>query len=168
MLGVVHDGLRRVNDVIAVLAMAIAMAVVGFAVLAVLAGAIERHTTGMGYAWMHDLPPFLMPWCVFPLLGVLLRQDRHIIVEVAPTMLKGERLRLLRIVVAAICLAAGIAFCVAGIAAVSFFRLLGEVTETEIEIAFWWLYAAFPVGFGVFALCALELLLRELTRKAAT
>ncbi len=166
MLGAVHDALRRVNDVIAVVAMAIAMTVVGFAVLAVLAGAIERHTTGMGYAWMNDLPPFLMPWCVFPLLGVLLRRERHIVVEVAPSLLTGGRLRLLRIVVATICLLTGIAFCIAGIEAVSFFQMLGEITETEIEIPFWWLYAAFPVGFGLFALFALEMLLRELTRDA--
>jgi TRAP-type C4-dicarboxylate transport system permease small subunit len=164
MLTGLHGIVRRVNDALAWAAMALGMAIVAFAVAALAASAIERHVTGMGYAWMNDLPPFLMPWCVFPLLGVLLRSGRHITVEVAPTLLHGGRLRALRLLVAAICVVTGVAFCIAGLEAVTFFQMMGEVTETEIEIPFWWLYAAFPAGFGLFALFALEMLLRELTQ----
>ena len=153
--------LRRLNDIIAVVAMAIGMAVIGFAALALFGQAVERHVTGQGYAWMSDFPPFLVPWCVFPLMGVLLRGDRHINVEVAPSLLKGQAWHLLRLLIGLICLVSGIYFCWVGSNAVEFFAMLGELTETEIQIPFWWLYAAFPVGFAVLALFALERVLEE-------
>ena len=154
--------LRRLNDIIAVIAMAIGMAVIGFAALALFGQAVERHITGQGYAWMSDFPPFLVPWCVFPLMGVLMRGDRHINVEVAPSLLKGQALHLLKLLIGLICLISGIYFCWAGAQAVDFFKMLGELTETEIRIPFWWLYAAFPTGFAILALFALETVLQEL------
>lgn len=142
--------------------MALGMAIIAFAAIALFAQAVERHTTGQGYAWMSDFPPFLIPWCVFPLMGVLLRGDHHIVVEIAPSLLKGKKLSILRLLIGVICLSTGVIFCYAGSIAVDFFMLLGEVTETEIEIPFWYLYAAFPTGFAVLSLFALERILDEL------
>lgn len=159
------DALRRLNNVISAVAIAIGMAVIAFAAIALFAQAVERYVSGQGYAWMNDFPPFLVPWCVFPVMGVLLRGDRHINVEVAPHLLKGvwrgRALILLRLVIGLICLVSGVYFCNAGWAAVEFFQMLGELTETEIRIPFWWLYAAFPAGFAVMALFALERVLDE-------
>jgi len=150
------------NSLIQRLAIGLGMAIVAFAVIALFAAAVERHVTGRGYAWMNDLPPFLLPWCVFPLMGVLLRSGRHISVDVAPTLLPERAAQFLRLAVALIALVSGIYFCNAGIEATGFFRMLGEVTETEIQFPFWFLYAAFPTGFGILALFALEMALREI------
>ncbi|GJL87935.1 MAG: hypothetical protein DHS20C03_16440 [Minwuia thermotolerans] len=154
------------NSLIQRIALGLGMAVVAFAVLSLFAAAVERHVTGRGYAWMNDLPPFLLPWCVFPLMGVLLRSGRHISVDVAPTLLPAGPARILRLVVGLIALVSGIYFCNAGIEATGFFRMLGEVTETEIQFPFWFLYAAFPTGFGILALFALEMVLREILELA--
>jgi TRAP-type C4-dicarboxylate transport system permease small subunit len=40
--------------------------------------------------------------------------------------------------------------------------MLGQVMELEIEIPVWWVYLAFPCGFGIMILFALELILAEL------
>jgi len=40
--------------------------------------------------------------------------------------------------------------------------MLGQVMELEIEIPVWWVYLAFPCGFGIMILFALELILVEL------
>ncbi len=156
------NALRALNSVIAKIALAIGMAVIAFAAISLFAQAIERHTTGQGYAWMSDFPPFLIPWCVFPLMGVLLRGDRHITVEVAPTLLQGKAVHFLGLGIGLICLFAGIYFSWTGWTAVEFFMMLGEETETEIQIPFWWLYAAFPVGFAILALFALERIFDEI------
>ena len=150
------------NSLIQRIALGLGMAIVAFAVLSLFAAAVERHVTGRGYAWMNDLPPFLLPWCVFPLMGVLLRSGRHISVDVAPTLLPAGPAQILRLVVGLIALVSGIYFCNAGIEATGFFRMLGEVTETEIQFPFWFLYAAFPTGFGILSLFALEMVLREI------
>ncbi|WP_281016309.1 MULTISPECIES: TRAP transporter small permease [unclassified Minwuia] len=150
------------NSLIQRVALGLGMAIVAFAVLALFAAAVERHVTGRGYAWMNDLPPFLLPWCVFPLMGVLLRSGRHISVDVAPTLLPAGPAQILRLIVGLVALVSGIYFCNAGIEATGFFHMLGEVTETEIQFPFWFLYAAFPTGFGILSLFALELVLREI------
>lgn len=149
------------NSLIQRVALGLGMAIVAFAVLSLFAAAVERHVTGRGYAWMNDLPPFLLPWCVFPLMGVLLRSGRHISVDVAPTLLPARQAQVLRLIVGLIAFVSGVYFCNAGIEATSFFRMLGEVTETEIQFPFWFLYAAFPTGFAILALFALEIVLRE-------
>lgn len=141
--------------------MALGMAIIAFAAISLFAAAIERHVSGRGYAWMNDLPPFLLPWCVFPLMGVLYRSGRHISVEVAPTMLAGKSRHALQFAISSIVFASAAYFCHAGIDATGFFRMLGEVTETEIRLPFWALYAAFPTGFAVLALFALEAMLRS-------
>ncbi|MDF1719433.1 MAG: TRAP transporter small permease subunit [Minwuia sp.] len=150
------------NSLIQRIAIGVGMAIIAFAVIALFAAAVERHVTGRGYAWMNDLPPFLLPWCVFPVMGVLLRSGRHISVDVAPTMLAERSAQILRLVVGLIALVSGIYFCNAGVEATGFFRMLGEVTETEIQFPFWFLYAAFPTGFGILALFALEMVMREI------
>lgn len=161
LLRLITAFVRRINDVLLAAAQIVGAAIIAFAALALSAQAIERLTSGQGYAWMNDFPPFLIPWCVFPLMGVLLRGDRHIIVEIAPSILKGRALHLQRLFVGVFCLISGIYFCWMGIHAVDFFILLGELTETEIRIPFWWLYAAFPVGFAILALFAFERVLEE-------
>ena len=50
----------------------------------------------------------------------------------------------------------------AGIEATSLYYKLGQVMELEIEIPIWWVYLAFPFGFAVMAIFALELVLSEL------
>lgn len=150
------------NSLIQRIAIGVGMAIIAFAVVALFAAAVERHVTGRGYAWMNDLPPFLLPWCVFPLMGVLLRSGRHISVDVGPTLLSERPAQFLRLGVGLIALFSGIYFCNAGMEATGFFRMLGEVTETEIQFPFWFLYAAFPTGFGILSLFALEMVMREI------
>ena len=53
-------------------------------------------------------------------------------------------------------------FLVAGVEATSLYFMLGQVMELEIEIPVWWVYLAFPCGFGIMILFALELTLAEL------
>ena len=154
--------IRPINTVIEKVSVGLGMAIIAFAALALFLQAVERHTTGQGYAWMSDFPPFLVPWCVFPIMGVLLRDDRHITVEVAPTLLRGRSIHALHILIGLICLTTGMYFCWTGSQAVAFFQMLGEMTETEIRIPFWWLYAAFPTGFAILALFAFERILQEL------
>jgi hypothetical protein len=57
-----------------------------------------------------------------------------------------------------IALLSSIVFLVAGVEATSLYFMLGQVMELEIEIPIWWVYLAFPCGFGIMILFALELI----------
>ena len=74
---------------------------------------------------------------------------------------------LVRLVAYLTCVVVGVVFGVASADAVAFFRQLGEVSETEIQVPLWTLYLSFPVGFGLLANFAFERALIECRRLAA-
>jgi len=152
---------HRFNDILAEAITWLAIVILSLVVLVLILGAATRYTTGMGYDWVLDMPPRVMPWMVFPMIGVLLRKDRHITVDVLPTLLTGRRLTMLRMVGLAASLLATVAFVFAGADAVQFFRQLNEMSSTEIEYPVWYLYLSFPVGFALAANFCFDALLRE-------
>ena len=157
----------RINDLLSAAAVGLGALIVGFALIALFSGAVERYAIGMGYAWLNDLPPMLMPWAVFPILGALIRTDGHIKVEVLPSMLHGRKRSYVQLAVYTVCLISALVFCWGGWEAVSFFRTLGEVTESEIEFPIWYMYVSFPVGFALLANFSFESILRECQRLMA-
>ncbi|MGI9388777.1 MAG: TRAP transporter small permease [Boseongicola sp.] len=154
--------IRAFNALVGRLCMALAIAIVAIMVVALTASAVTRYVTGIGYDWLIELPPMLVPWLVFPLLGPLLKSNSHISVDVAEAYLSAVNKRRLRILLYLVVLLSAAAFMVAGYEAVELFRNLGQVVELEVEFPIWYLYAAFPVGFAILSLFALELLLAEL------
>lgn len=153
--------LGRINDLVAKVAFALSTAIVCLMVAALFASALTRYITGTGYDWLIELPPILIPWLVFPLLGPLLRSQAHISVDVLPTLLSSRKGLVLRFACNCIALAAAIGFFIAGTEAVELFRMLGQVVELEIEFPIWYMYLAFPVGFAILASFAFELILRD-------
>ncbi|MEZ5845036.1 MAG: TRAP transporter small permease [Hyphomicrobiaceae bacterium] len=158
---------RRLNDWLQAAVVAFTGFVVLVIVVAPLVAAIVRYYTGQGYDWLAEMPPQLVPWVVFPMMGVLLRHDRHISVDIAPYLLSGRAYTLLRALVLAISLAACIVFGWYGAESVAFFRRLGQLSTTEIEFELWYLYISYPVGFALAANFCLEALLHTLAGQPA-
>ena len=155
------DAYKKFND-------ALESLIVGFTGLVILAivalpfvATVVRYATGEGYTWLAESPPQLVPWVVFPLLGVLLRYDRHIAVDVVPHYLKGRWRTIVRVLVLAVCLVSAVAFGLFGGNTVLFFRQLGQMSTTEFEFPLWMLYVSYPVGFALAANFCLEALLQE-------
>ena len=163
-MSMILRALRAVNQALEHLASILSSTIAAIMVLALTLSAITRYASGTGYDWFIELPPALVPWLVFPLLGPLLRSGAHIQVDVLPNILKGRQLLFLRLLVFATMLVGAIIFFLAGNEAVALFRRLGQLMELEIELPIWWMYLAFPTGFAILALFALELLLETLSR----
>ena len=140
----------------------LAIFIVANMVLALFLSAVVRYLSGTGYDWFIELPPILTCWLVFPMLGPLLKSGSHIKVDVLNNTLSPQNLSLLRLVISLIALIASIIFLIAGIEATSLYFKLGQVMELEIEIPVWWVYLAFPTGFLIMVIFALELVLSEL------
>ena len=157
-----HRFLRAINDRIFKVAMALGIAIVGFMVVALTASAVTRYTTGTGYDAYIEMPPVLIPWLVFPLLGPLLRQQEHITVDILPVFLSERGARILRLVLNLITIVASVVFMVAGVEAVQLFIGLGQMLELEIEFPIWYMYLAFPVGFLILISFAVELVAADL------
>ena len=139
----------------------LAIFIVANMVLALFLSALVRYLSGTGYDWFIELPPILTSWLVFPLLGPLLKSGSHIKVDILNNTLSPQNLSLLRLVISVIALISSIIFLMAGIEATSLYFKLGQVMELEIEIPIWWVYLAFPTGFAIMAIFAIELVLSE-------
>ncbi|MEM1428515.1 MAG: TRAP transporter small permease subunit [Pseudomonadota bacterium] len=151
--------LKSVNTAIGHLVTILSSLIIAIMVAALTGSAVTRYFSGTGYDWLIELPPALVPWLVFPLLGPLFRAGEHVSVDLLPTFLSGRALIGLRAFGALVTLIGAIIFLLAGVEATGMFRMLGQIMELEIEIPIWWMYLAFPTGFAILASFALEALL---------
>ena len=70
--------LQFINAVLSKITFFIAMAIVCIMVLALSASALTRYISGHGFDWFIELPPALVSWVVFPMLGPFLKTGNHI------------------------------------------------------------------------------------------
>ncbi|MEM7299922.1 MAG: TRAP transporter small permease [Pseudomonadota bacterium] len=156
--------LRLINGTLEKVTAVASSTIAGIMVLALTLSAVTRYVSGTGYDWFIELPPALVPWMVFPLLGPLLRSGAHIQVDLLPNLLTSRGLLILKVFVYATMLVGAVIFFMAGNEAVALFRRLGQLMELEIELPIWWMYLAFPTGFAILALFAVELILETVVK----
>ena len=150
--------LRVVNNFLASVAMTLAMCIIFIMVAALTLSASTRFFTGSGFAWFIELPPVLVSWLVFPLLGPLLKKGQHIQVDFLTPIISDKSKKILNLSVNLIAFISACIFFKAGLDATIMYYNLGQVMEIEISIPIWWMFLAFPVGFFMLALTSLELL----------
>ena len=154
--------LQAINNILKRIIFWLATVIVAIMVLALSLSALTRYVSGIGYDWFIELPPVLTSWLVFPLLGPLLVQGKHIKVDFLTSILSDKSKIILRIFVALIALMAGLIFCKAGIDATVLYYKLGQKMELEIDVPIWWMYLAFPTGFLILILFSTQMFLEEI------
>ena len=162
MIDLFLSPLGQFNKVISQIVFALATALIGLIVLALTMSAVTRYVSGNGYDWFIELPPAMVTWMVFPLLGPLFKSGQHISVDFVTVFLSSPQIAFLKFLTHVVTLIAAVIFTQAGIEATQLYIQLGELMELEIEIPVWWIYLAFPVGFIILGLISLELILLDL------
>ena len=154
--------LLAINNILNRVILWLATIIVALMVLALSLSALTRYVSGIGYDWFIELPPVLTSWLVFPLLGPLLVQGKHIKVDFLTSILSDKSKIILRIFVAIVALIAGLIFCKAGVDATVLYYNLGQKMELEIDVPIWWMYLAFPTGFLILILFSTQMFLEEI------
>ena len=154
--------LLAINNILNRVILWLATIIVALMVLALSLSALTRYVSGIGYDWFIELPPVLTSWLVFPLLGPLLVQGKHIKVDFLTSILSDKSKIILRIFVAIVALMAGLIFCKAGIDATVLYYNLCQKMELEIDVPIWWMYLAFPTGFLILILFSTQMFLEEI------
>ena len=149
--------LTSLNNFLAKVSYFIGILIVATMVMALSLSAITRYISGTGYDWLIELPPVLVCWLVFPLLGPLLKEGNHIQVDFLASLTSSRQAKILKLLMNLTALIASLVFFKAGVEATFLYFNLGQMMELEIDIPIWWLYLSFPVGFIILALFALEL-----------
>ena len=151
--------LQFINGILSKITFFIAMAIVCVMVLALSASALTRYISGHGFDWFIELPPALVSWLVFPMLGPLLKTGNHIEVDFVSTILSAKSIKYVKFSVYLISFISSIIFFKAGLEATLLFYNLGQMMELEIDVPIWIMFLSFPVGFIIMGLFSLELLL---------
>ena len=154
--------LLAINNILNRVILWLATIIVALMVLALSLSALTRYVSGIGYDWFIELPPVLTSWLVFPLLGPLLVQGKHIKVDFLTSILSDKSKIILRMFVALVALMAGLIFCKAGIDATVLYYNLGQKMELEIDVPIWWMYLAFPTGFLILILFSTQMFFEEI------
>ena len=152
--------LQFINAVLSKITFFIAMAIVCIMVLALSASALTRYISGHGFDWFIELPPALVSWLVFPMLGPLLKTGNHIEVDFVSTIIPNKKIKYIKFFVYLISLISSFIFFKAGLDATVLFYNLGQMMELEIDVPIWIMFLSFPVGFTIMGLFSLELLLQ--------
>ena len=151
--------LQFINGILGKVTFFIAMAIVSIMVLALSASALTRYISGHGFDWFIELPPALVSWLVFPMLGPLLKTGNHIEVDFVSTLLTQRSIKLVKLCVYFVSLISSFIFFKAGLDATVLFYNLGQMMELEIDVPIWYMFLSFPVGFVIMGLFSLELLI---------
>ena len=151
--------LQFINGILTKITFFIAMVIVCIMVLALSASALTRYISGHGFDWFIELPPALVSWLVFPLLGPLLKTGNHIEVDFVSTFVSPKNIKYIKCFVYLISLVSSFIFFKAGLDATLLFYNLGQMMELEIDVPIWIMFLSFPVGFIIMGLFSLELLL---------
>ena len=149
--------LTKLNNFLAKASYLVGIIIVAIMVMALSLSAITRYVSGTGYDWLIELPPVLICWLVFPLLGPLLREGNHIQVDFLTSIISTKQAKYLKIMTNLTAFIASLIFFKAGMEATMLYFNLGQMMELEIDIPIWWMYLSFPVGFIILALFSLEL-----------
>jgi TRAP-type C4-dicarboxylate transport system permease small subunit len=89
--------LTKLNNFLAKASYLVGIIIVAIMVMALSLSAITRYVSGTGYDWLIELPPVLICWLVFPLLGPLLREGNHIQVDFLTSIISTKQAKYLKI-----------------------------------------------------------------------
>ena len=91
--------LQFINGILIKVTFFIAMAIISIMVLALSASALTRYISGHGFDWFIELPPALVSWLVFPMLGPLLKTGNHIEVDFVSTVMSERSIKFVKLFV---------------------------------------------------------------------
>ena len=161
------DAIRSFNKTIETVVFSLGITIVAIIVTALTLSAVTRYISGIGYDWFIELPPILICWLVFPLLGPLLRNGQHIQVDFLSAVLPQKRVLAIKLFNNVVVFVGAILFFKAGIDATVLYRNMGQMLEIELAIPMWWMYLAFPTGFLILIIFSFELVLNDFERLMA-
>ena len=148
---------KKLNNILEKVFLAVACIILAGTTLSLSAEAFGRTILNRTWGFMEELPALFMPYMVFLLLGVALKRNLHVAVDLLPTFLKG---RPKVILIAITYLAIGMGSCLllyGAILGVKGFYQMGFKTTTEIEFPMWIFYLSLVIGFGLLIFFAAEM-----------
>jgi TRAP-type C4-dicarboxylate transport system permease small subunit len=152
----------RVSHFIEKVLIGVACFILAGTTLSLSAEAVGRTLFNRTWGFMEELPSLFMPYLVFLLLGVALKRNLHVTVDLLPASLQGRAKAVLD---AIIYFATGAGSCVlfyAAMLGVRGFYQMGFRTTTEIAFPIWIFYLSLVLGYGLLIFFAAEMFVKSI------
>jgi TRAP-type C4-dicarboxylate transport system permease small subunit len=139
----------KVSQFLEKVLMAVACIILAGTTLSLSAEALGRTLFNCTWGLMEELPALLMPYLVFLLLGVALKRNLHVSVDLLPIFLRGRARALLMAVIHLLIAMGSCVFLYGAVLGVMGFYRMGFRTTTEIAFPLWFFYVSLVIGFGL-------------------
>lgn len=123
---------------------------------------VVLRTFSTGFAFLQEYPRLLMGYCVFWLLGVLFKRNRHVSVSFLVERLKGRAKRILMLFINVVVVGGSAMLLRGGIEIMMCEYAMGGRTATEIGIPIWTTYISLIVGVAFLLMWSIEAVVRNI------
>jgi TRAP-type C4-dicarboxylate transport system permease small subunit len=139
--------------------MIIGAVILALITISIAAESLLRTVFDMGWSALEEFPRLFIVYLVFPLMGVLYKNGRHISVDVADLYLQDKpKVREgLSLVIHLAMLAGASMLLYGGVQGVKGFLSMGYLSVTEIAIPLWTIYLALPIGYALLILICIDM-----------
>lgn len=123
---------------------------------------VSRYLFSVTYGITEEWPVWLMIWCVFVYIGVNVKENGHLAVDIVPNRLSGKKRFILDMFISSAMLAFGILFLYACWSDVMMAKMTRISTITSIPVPLWVVKLCLPLGMIFFIFHTLEKLMKEI------
>jgi TRAP-type C4-dicarboxylate transport system permease small subunit len=156
------DRWRRVSHFVEKAVMAVACFILAGTTLSFSAEALGRTVFSRTWGLMEELPSLFMPYLVFLLLGVALKRNLHVSVDLLPALLTGRAKVVLDAVIYFLIGASSGLLLYGAVLGVKGYYRMGLRTTMEIPLPLWIFHLSLVAGFGLLIVFAAEMLVKSI------
>jgi TRAP-type C4-dicarboxylate transport system permease small subunit len=140
----------------------LAAAIVGASAVMIFIEVITRYAFNKTYGVLEEGPRLFLCFAVLPMLGVVLKRDRHIYVELLPATLEGTRRIILMAFIDMVMIVGSLVLLLAGLSGTQVLLASGMRVVGVLEIPQFILMLSIPIGAGVLLLYSVESMVRHI------
>lgn len=121
---------------------------------------------GISFSFLQEMPPEFAAYIAFPVMGVLLKTDRHVGVDILKVFLKGRAHRILMVLIQLGSVIGAYMLMKASLIALDHYLESGQAFETEFPVPTWIIEAGLVIGSVVLLISAIEMAIEAIVSLA--
>lgn len=131
--------------------------ILGADLLLILVEITTRYFFAVSRSYMEEIPKYSLPIIAFLMMGILLKRQSHIAVDIIPTVLKNKPKAMagLRVLIHLVTGLGAFGLLYASILITQFNYRSGRMTRMEFDIPAWTLYLGLILGAAILILYAI-------------
>ncbi len=123
---------------------------------------VSRYTFKITFGVAEEWTVWLMIWSVFAFIGVNIKEEAHLAVDLFPKMLKGKTRTIFEMFISTVMIVFGVFFLYACWSDVMMTKMIHVRSITSIPVPVWIVKLCLPLGMAFFVFHAIERMLHNI------